>query len=47
MDLFGLYGMFFISFRFLCIFLGLFGAFEIHFDRLKRLFRFLGFLKLF
>ena len=34
MDLFGLYGMFFISFGFLRIFFGLFGAFEIHFDRL-------------
>ena len=34
MDLFGPYGMFLFSFLFWCIFFGLFGAFEIHFDRL-------------
>ena len=34
MDLFGLYGMFLISFGLLCIFFGLFGAFGIDFDRL-------------
>ena len=34
MDLFGLYGMFLISSGFLCIFCGLFGSFEIDFDRL-------------
>ena len=34
MDLFGHYGMFLISFRFLCIIFGLFGAFEIDLDRL-------------
>ena len=32
MDLFGLYGMFLISFRFLCIFFGLSVPFEIDFD---------------
>ena len=34
MELFGLYGMFLISCEFLCILFGLFGAFEIDFDRL-------------
>ena len=34
MDLFGLYGMFLISFAYLCIFFGLFCAFEIDFDGL-------------
>ena len=34
MDLFGLYGMFLIKFAYLCIFFGLFFAFEIDFDRL-------------
>ena len=34
MDLFGLYGMSLISFDYLCIFFGLFGAFDIDFDRL-------------
>ena len=38
MDLFGLYGMFLISFRFVCIFFGLLDAFEIDFDPLSRLF---------
>ena len=34
MDLFGLYGMFLISFGFLCIFFGLFGIVEIAFRSL-------------
>ena len=36
MDFFRLYGMFFISFGFLCIFFGLVRAFEIDFDPLSR-----------
>ena len=34
MDLFGLYGMFLITFGFLCIFFGRFGAFKIDFNGL-------------
>ena len=34
MDPFGLYGMFYISYGFLCVFFGLFSAFEIDYDRL-------------
>ena len=43
MDLFGLYGMFLISFGFLCIFHGLFGAVEIGLASFINIFFIVGF----
>ena len=46
-DIFELYGMFLISFGFLCIFFGLFCAFKIDFRSFIKTFLFVGFFKFF
>ena len=43
MDLFGLYGMFLIRFRFLCIFFGFFAIVEIDFGSFIKIFWNFGF----